>query len=78
MKVTGYTIIYFLLSVLLLWGFVEFEIWGYNKLYKSKIKEEPFIYIFFNLIVIIAILFYLDEKFNMTDNIDKLLKKRIL
>lgn len=45
MKITGYTIIYFLLSMLLLWNFIEFEIWSYKTMWliekrKDNIKKK--------------------------------------
>jgi hypothetical protein len=73
MKITGYTIIYFLLSMLLLWGFIEFEIWFYKKEWLKQ--KDKFIgvnlFIFTCIIIILWFGGYLEP-------IDKLLKKRIL
>ena len=75
MKVIGYTIIYFLLSMLLLWGCVEFEIWMYKTKWLTGKMKDDFIGInIFIVIIIFIILWFTDA----LEPIDKLLKKHIL
>jgi len=76
MKITGYTIIYFLLNILLLYGFIKFEIWVYNKFWISE-HPDHFGIIAMHIIIITIIICVLGVTGKL-DKLDKLLKKRIL
>jgi phosphoglycerol transferase MdoB-like AlkP superfamily enzyme len=74
MKITGYTIIYFLLSILLSFGLYHFEILIWNKSLKEK---SLFPFIMANFIILLIIFAVLEVK-GYLNKLDKLLKKRIL
>jgi hypothetical protein len=80
MKITGYTIIFFLLGILLICGFINFEMWMYNKFIISKKSNKDDIILFYmlHLIILLIICAILDINTNVFKKLDKLLKKRLL
>jgi len=75
MKITGYTIIYNIIIIILLFILIKFEIFIYNDTIVKNSDIYPFIT--FNIIIIFIILFALGITGNLK-KIDELLKKRIL
>ena len=78
MKITGYTIIFLLLGILLLYLFILFEIDLYYNSYLSKNKIKQCDFYLTNTIVLIIIICTLQVFFRLFDKLDKLLKKRLL
>lgn len=80
MKITGYTIIFTILGILLFIGIVFGEIWMYDNLFKKNIvnNDKRFLFYFINFIILLIITAILDINFNISNKLDKILKKRIL
>jgi uncharacterized membrane protein YcgQ (UPF0703/DUF1980 family) len=74
MKITGYTILFFILSVILIYGFIQLELWMYETMYLTGKRKNDFIGI--NCFIFI-ILFLISLFSGLLDPIHKLLKKRI-
>lgn len=79
MKITGYTIIYILLSICLLFGIIYGEIYMYDKfIINKKSKDDWFLFGSLNVIILLIICAILDINTDFFKKLDKLLKKRIL